>query len=342
MLRFLSVLAMTMALAGQPTEQELAHIASLHRSVYELPTLPSSPVPSAARELGLRYLEGRGVERDRIQGCALLEISIWDSATTPREDAAARAEAERLKTLHCSGLSVSENEETWRLAACGIFGVTPQTIVLGPASQIDIGRVEMVLDTPAGQKKNCGAAIGCGNQVAFWPRARRSTCRPTCSRHLIELAEWASAPSATKPPGLLRCSTSIDDHWSIDVLDSPDRRRCRAARGAAERRPTMQPRARSVGRFPAANPSRRVQRLSGYTPAFRFPSFSCGTDLAPSPHPEVWGASGQWSSTHWARRRSAGLYEHSRQRFVAKFLAGLFLVLFLIFPFRLRPQEDHR
>jgi len=51
---------------GQPGETELAHIASLHRSVYELRELPSSPVHTAARELGLRYIEGRGVERDQI------------------------------------------------------------------------------------------------------------------------------------------------------------------------------------------------------------------------------------------------------------------------------------
>jgi hypothetical protein len=215
MLRCLSVLAMTMALAGQPTEQELAHIASLHRSVYELPGLPSSPVPAAARELGLRYLEGRGVERDRIQGCALLEISHWDSATAPREDAAARAEAERLKKLHCSDLSVSENEEAWRLASCGIFGVTPQTIVLGPASQVDIGRFEMVLDTPAGQKKNSWSGyVGCGNQVALLRHARVDPPAGLTlpSRHLIELAEWASSPSAT---GTYRAL-----HWSLFDLGS--------------------------------------------------------------------------------------------------------------------------
>jgi hypothetical protein len=51
---------------GQPGETELADIASLHRSVYELRELPSSPVHTAARELGLRYIEGRGVERDQI------------------------------------------------------------------------------------------------------------------------------------------------------------------------------------------------------------------------------------------------------------------------------------
>src|SRR5262245_8653224 len=154
--------------AGQPDQAELAHIASLHRSVYELQGLPSSPVHAAARELGLRYIEGRGVERDLIQGCALIERAIWDSATAPREDAGARAEAEGLKKRYCSGLSTNEEEEAWRLASCGIFGVTPQVIDLGPGSQIDISRRGLVLDTPAGRKTMpLSGPVGCDHQVAL-------------------------------------------------------------------------------------------------------------------------------------------------------------------------------
>jgi hypothetical protein len=186
--------------AGQPDQAELAHIASLHRSVYELPTLPSSPVHAAARELGLRYIEGRGVERDQIQGCALIELAIWDSATAPREDAAARADAEGLKKLHCSGLSPNQNDEAWRLAACGIFGVTPQVIALAPGSQIDISRRGLILDTPAGRKtESLSGHVGCGNQVALLRYARVDPpvglAQP--SRHLLEVAEWASAPGTT-------------------------------------------------------------------------------------------------------------------------------------------------
>ena len=185
--------------AGQPDQAELAHIASLHRAVYQLPTIPSSPVHAAARELGLRYIEGRGVERDPIQGCALIELAIWDSAMAPREDAAARAHAEGLKKLHCSGLSTNENDEAWQLATCGIFGVTPQVIALAPGSQIDISRRGLVLDTPAGRKELLSGVVGCGNQVALLRYARVDPpvglARP--SRHLLEVAEWASAPGTT-------------------------------------------------------------------------------------------------------------------------------------------------
>src|SRR5262249_20990870 len=122
--------------AGQPGETAPAHIASLHRSVSELQSLPSSPVYAAAREPRLRYIDGRGVERDEMQGCALLELAIWDSAGGMGRpaDAAARADAEGLKKLHCSGLSTDDSEEAWMLASCGIFGVTPQVIALGPGS----------------------------------------------------------------------------------------------------------------------------------------------------------------------------------------------------------------
>lgn len=131
MFLILSILALVAVFAaaqdgGQPGETELAHIASLHRSVHELRELPSSPVQTAARELGLRYIEGRGVERDQIQGCALLKLAFWDSAAGPRADAAARADAEGLEKLNCSGLSTDQSEEAWVLASCGIFGVTPR------------------------------------------------------------------------------------------------------------------------------------------------------------------------------------------------------------------------
>jgi hypothetical protein len=186
--------------AGQPDQAELAYIASLHRSVYELPTLPSSPVHAAARELGLRYIEGRGVERDPIQGCALIELAIWDSAIAPREDAAARAHAEGLKKLHCSGLSTNESDEAWQLATCGIFGVTPQVIALAPGSQIDISRRGLVLDTSAGRKtKPLNGPVGCGNQVALlrYARVDPPVGLALPSRHLLEVAEWASAPGTT-------------------------------------------------------------------------------------------------------------------------------------------------
>src|SRR5262245_49565799 len=182
--------------ARQPGETELAHIVSLHRSVYE--PLPSSPIytaETAARELGLRYIEGRGVERDQIQGCALLQLTLTDSSM--RDDRAARADAEGLQKLHCSGLSTDQSVEAWQLAYCGIFGVTPQVIALAPGSQIDISRRGLVLDTPAGRTtlplmSVWGGMVGCGNRV---PLLRYTRIDPPVglalpSRHLLELAEW--------------------------------------------------------------------------------------------------------------------------------------------------------
>jgi hypothetical protein len=205
---------------GQPGETELAHVASLHRWVYELRELPSSPVRIAARELGLRYIEGRGVERDQIQGCALLKLAVWDSAAGRRPDAAARAEDEGLEKLYCSKLSTEQSEEAWVLASCGIFGVKPQVIALAPGSQIDISRRGLVLDTPAGRTTQplmsvWGGMVGCGNQV---PLLRYTRVDPPVglalpSRHLLELAEWWSAPDTTG-----RVQRML--HWSLFDITS--------------------------------------------------------------------------------------------------------------------------
>src|SRR5689334_11121362 len=133
-----------------PSQTEPGQVADLHRSVYEPPT-PLAPVYPAARELGLRYIEGRGVARDQIQGCAFLFLAFTDRAMRDTSDRTATTEAEGLYKLHCSTLSTDQGEEVWTLASCGIFGVKPQVIALAPGSQIDISRRGFVLDTPAGR-----------------------------------------------------------------------------------------------------------------------------------------------------------------------------------------------
>jgi hypothetical protein len=217
-LAFFSIFA-TAQDAGQTGETELAQVASLHRSVYEPPS-SSSAIYTGARQLGLRYIEGRGVERDQIQGCALFELAIWDSAAGRRPDAAARADAEDLKKLYCSGLSTDESEEAWVLASCGIFGVKPQVIALAPDSQLDISRRGLVLDTAAGRTTQplismSGGMVGCGNQV---PLLRYTRVDPPVgvvlpSRHLLELAEWSSAADTTG-------STRRMLHWSVFDITS--------------------------------------------------------------------------------------------------------------------------
>lgn len=188
---------------AQPDQTELAQIANLHRTVYE-PSTSSSPVYTAARELGLRYIEGRGVERDQIQGCAFLLLAFSDRAMSDTNDRAATAEAEGLHKLHCSGLATDQSEEAWMLAFCGIFGVKPQVIALAPGSQIDISRRALVLNTPAGQTTMplmsvWGGMVGCGHQVSLlrYTRVDPPIGLGLPPRHLLELAEWSAAPAAT-------------------------------------------------------------------------------------------------------------------------------------------------
>lgn len=205
----LVILALLSAFAAaqdpaQPSQTELAQVANLHRSVYESPT-PSSPVYTAARELGLRYIEGRGVEHDQIQGCAFLLLAFWDRSMHDTNDSTATAEAEGLHKLHCSTLSTAQSEEEWMLASCGIFGVKQQVIALAPGSQIDISRRGLVLNTPVGQTTRplmsvWGGMVGCGHQV---PLIRYTRVDPPIGldlppRHVLELAEWSTAPGATR------------------------------------------------------------------------------------------------------------------------------------------------
>ena len=162
------------------------------------------------------------MERDPIQGCALIERAIWDSGTAPREDAAARADAEGLKKLHCSGLSTNENDEAWQLAGCGIFGVRPQVIALAPGSQIDISRRGLVLDTPAGRKtKPLSGPVGCDKQVALlrYARVDPPVGLALPPRHLLEVAEWASAPGTTGTRrALLLCLFDITSTIEVVAL----------------------------------------------------------------------------------------------------------------------------
>ena len=129
-----------------------------------------------------------------------MKLAFWDSAAGRRADAAARADAEGLEKLYCSGLSTDQSDEAWQLASCGLFGVTPQVIALAPGSQIDISRRGLILDTPAGRTTWALIAyVGCGNQV---PLLRYSRVDPPVglglpSRHLLELAEWWSATDDT-------------------------------------------------------------------------------------------------------------------------------------------------
>ena len=73
-------------------------------------------------------------------------------------------------------------------------------IALAPGSQIDISRRGLVLDTSAGRKTApLNGPVGCGNQVALlrYARVDPPVGLALPSRHLLEVAKWASAPGTT-------------------------------------------------------------------------------------------------------------------------------------------------
>ena len=70
-------------------------VAALHRALFEVQDDKTLGDPALWRELAVRYLDGRGVEQDVIQGCARLS---------------------RADSVNCTASSVSKRR---RVAECG-------------------------------------------------------------------------------------------------------------------------------------------------------------------------------------------------------------------------------
>src|SRR3954447_23946432 len=91
-------------LASTSQEEMTEEVAALHRAVFEVQDDQSLGDPAAWRELAIRYLNGRGVERDLIQGCALLGRAD-SAARSPRHDQVGIDMAQALLDQHCRSLS---------------------------------------------------------------------------------------------------------------------------------------------------------------------------------------------------------------------------------------------
>jgi hypothetical protein len=123
-------------LASTSQEEMTEEVAALHRAVFEVQDDKSLGDPAAWRELAIRYLNGRGVERDLIQGCALLGRAD-SAARSPRHDQVGIDMAQALLDQHCRSLSPDQNLEVGYVLGCGFIGLKTQMLPLQPGSWVE-------------------------------------------------------------------------------------------------------------------------------------------------------------------------------------------------------------
>jgi len=164
-------------------------VAALHRAVFEIQDDNTLGDPALWRDLAIRYLEGRGVEQDVIQGCALL--SRADSAArSPRHDQAGIDLAEALLDRHCRSLSPDQNVEVGYVLGCGFIGLKKQILPLQAGSWVEFSRLGVAIDRPSGRVEN------------------RFVGDPTCMRQVM-LLRTVTLPGA---------NTQIDEAYLIEML----------------------------------------------------------------------------------------------------------------------------
>jgi hypothetical protein len=173
-------------------QQEMSEeVAALHRAVFELRDDKTLGDPALWRELAIRYLDGRGVERDLIQGCALL--SRADSAArSPRHDQAGIDTAQALLERHCRTLSPDQNVEVGYVFGCGFIGLKTQILPLQPGSWVEFSRLGVAIDRPSGRIENRSASdLTCMSQVMLLRTVPLPSANAkTDELYFIEMLAW--------------------------------------------------------------------------------------------------------------------------------------------------------
>ena len=178
-------------LTSQSQQEMSEEVEALHRAVFELHDDNTLGDPALWRELAMRYLDGRGVEQDVIQGCALL--SRADSAArSPRHDQAGIDIAEALIERHCRSLSPNQNVEVGYVLGCGFIGLKKQILPLQAGSWVEFSRLGVAIDRPSGRIENRGASsLTCMRHVMLLRTVpRRDANTQTDGSYLIEMLTW--------------------------------------------------------------------------------------------------------------------------------------------------------
>jgi hypothetical protein len=174
------------------SQQEMSEeVAALHRALFEVRDDKTLGDPALWLDLAIRYLDGRGVERDLIQGCALL--SRADSAArSPRHDQAGIDMAQALLERHCRTLTPDQNVEVGYVFGCGFIGLKTQILSLQPGSWVEFSRLGVAIDRPSGRIENRSASdLTCMRQVMLLrtvplPGANMQMNEP----YLVEMLAW--------------------------------------------------------------------------------------------------------------------------------------------------------
>jgi hypothetical protein len=187
------LVAVAVLLTWLQTPEQQVHmpedVVALHRAVFE--RLPGQDLidTSLPRDLALRYLYGRGVEQDVVQGCALL-YEAHAMAHAPRHDQPGIDIAEALINQHCKRFGAEQLIELKNLTGCGFIGLKRHVLPLQPGSWIEFSRLGVAIERPSGR-------------VEHWFAGD-----PTCWRH-VKMLRTVLLPGA---------DTTTDEAYLIEML----------------------------------------------------------------------------------------------------------------------------
>jgi hypothetical protein len=196
-MRFCAFLGTTLVL-GLPAVPDVhgqdmtEDVALLHRVVFERDGREPLRDPAPARELGLRYLEGRGVDRNGLMACAMFFLARQAVQFYGR-DQATLDPGEPLFDQHCAGRYRGPEEfESLVQAACGTFGLEPQVFEIEPGAWVEISLAGIAIDRPLGRTRH-SLFNPCSHQFVVTRHvAVSSAAGPVPVRHFLEFVAWVS------------------------------------------------------------------------------------------------------------------------------------------------------
>jgi len=168
----------------------------LQRAVFELPR-GARPDAAALKQLGLLYVDGKGVGRDPILACGLLRAHAIAASGAPRATAASKKAAQALVDRYCTPLSATDRAAAFAAMACPRIGLERgSTVPLEPGWSIQFNDRSATV-TRNGQTREHPLAgdLLCRSQVMLMRHSALDSLgdRPREPRHVIELVTLQSA-----------------------------------------------------------------------------------------------------------------------------------------------------
>ena len=192
----LLVLLFLQGLPAQAMESQTSmseEVVALHRAIFERPPDQVFVDTTLARDLGLRYLYGRGVDRDVVQGCALLH-EAYAMALAPTHDQIGIDVAQGLIDQHCRNLGADQAAEMAYVNACGFIGLQRQVLPLQPGTWVEFSRRGIVIERPTGRAENWFAGDPtCARHVKLLRSVLAPGAEAQAASYMIEMLSWQGA-----------------------------------------------------------------------------------------------------------------------------------------------------